>query len=56
MKIEWGTVLSVIVAALIIVVLYHLMTKKRVDANTGLIKTSFLGFEGDRKDNLEGED
>lgn len=54
-NINWGTVVSVVVALLIIIVAYHFMTKRRVDASTGLVKTSFLGFEGDKKDNMDGE-
>lgn len=56
MKIEWGTVLAVVIGMLLVSIVMGLLTKKKVDANTGEIKTKFSGFEGDKKDNYEGED
>lgn len=58
MKIDWSIVISVLVALVIIVILYHMTTKRKVDAETGLVKTKFLGFdgfEGDKKDNYDPE-
>lgn len=56
MKIDWVTVLTAAIAALAVMFLAHLLTTKKVDANTGIIKTSFLGFEGDKKDNMDGDE
>lgn len=58
-NIQWGTVIAVIIALIIVSVVMSLLTKKKVDVNTGEIKTKFVGFEGDKKDNydgVEGED
>lgn len=55
MKIEWGTVLACAIALILVSVVIGLVTKKKVDVATGEIKTKFVGFEGDKKDNLEGE-
>lgn len=56
MKVEWGTVLAVVIGMLIVTIIVGLLTKKKVDANTGEVKTKFVGFEGDKKDNMDGED
>lgn len=56
MKVDWGTVLAVVIGMIIVSVVMGLLTKKKVDANTGEVKTKFVGFEGDKKDNMEGED
>ena len=46
MKIEWTTVLSVVVAIVIIGAAWMFFTKRKVDANTGEVKTQFSGFGG----------
>lgn len=46
MKINWGTVVSVVVAMLIIGVVTSYFTKKQINPNTGEIETSFSGFSG----------
>lgn len=56
MKIDWVTALTAVLATLAVLLITHLLTTKKVDANTGIIKTSFLGFEGDKKDNMDGNE
>jgi len=55
MKIDWATVITSLVVVIIFSVVMGLLTKKKVDANTGEIKTKFVGFEGDKKDNMDGD-
>jgi hypothetical protein len=56
MKVDWGTVLAVVIGMIIVSIVMGLLTKKKVDANTGEVKTKFVGFEGDKKDNMDGDD
>jgi hypothetical protein len=56
MKIDWAVVLTVVIVVIILSILGNLLLKKKVDANTGEIKTKFVGFEGDKKDNVDGDE
>ena len=56
MKVEWGTVVATLVGFLLITVVIGLLTTKKVDVSTGVIKTKFTGFEGDKKDNMNGNE
>lgn len=55
MKLDWSNILVTVIVVLVVLALIGLLTKKRVDANTGEIKTKFIGFEGDKKDNADGD-
>lgn len=46
MKIDWNTVIAVLIAMAILYGAYALLTKQTVNKNTGEIKTSFSGFGG----------
>jgi len=57
--IQWGTVIACVIAIVLVSIVTALVTKRKVDVHTGEIKTKFVGFEGDKKDNydgVEGED
>ena len=56
MKVDWGTVLAVVIGMIIVSIVMGLITRKKVDANTGEVKTKFVGFEGDKKDNYSDEE
>lgn len=46
MKIDWTTVIAVIIAMLILGGAFMFFTKRKVDAQTGVITTKFSGFSG----------
>lgn len=56
MKWDWNAFFIAVAAVIVVLIIVGLVTKKKVDPNTGEIKTKFLGFEGDKKDNANGED
>jgi hypothetical protein len=53
---NWSTFFISVAAVIVVLVIIGLVTKKQVDPNTGVIKTKFVGFEGDKKDNATGEE
>ena len=46
MKIDWSTVVAVIVALILLGAAWMFFTKRKVDPSTGQILTKFSGFGG----------
>ena len=47
MTIDWKTVIATMVAIAILAGLWMLLTKKKINPDTGAIETKFSGFGGD---------